>query len=327
MALYDEKLQAISDQLKKGISPQAEFVRSFLAWFGAERRGYRVVKNIRRALHRHKLATAPDFEYAYIDGNIKFVKAPGDEPDDSVDPTVQLSRLDAANRKPLIIAPDAPLQQAVTQMLAKNYSQLPVMTGVRDVKGLLSWRSIGSRLALKRPCPTAKDCMEEAKVLPADEPLLSAIAVIVERDCVLVKAADNTICGIVTAADLTGQFRLLAERFLLVGEIERGIRHILHEKFSAKELEQAKAPGDDREVTSVADLSFGEYVRLLQKESRWKRLGLEVDRVEFSKGLERVRDLRNDVMHFDPDGLEPIDVEFLDEFAGFLRQLRSMGAV
>ena len=42
--------------------------------------------------YRHKLATAPDFEYAYIDGYIRFVKAPGDGPDDSVDPTVRLSR-------------------------------------------------------------------------------------------------------------------------------------------------------------------------------------------------------------------------------------------
>ena len=68
-------------------------------------------------------------------------------------------------------------------------------------------------------------------------------------------------------------------------------------------------------------------MRLLEEESRWKRLGLEVDRAEFCKGLERVRDLRNDVMHFDPGGLEPADLEFLDEFAGFLRQLRSIGAV
>lgn len=327
MALYDEKLHGIAEQLRKGVIPQAEYVRSFLAWFGAERRGYRVVNHIRRALDRHKLATAPDFEYAYIDGYIKFVKAPGDGPEDSVDPTVRLSRLDAANRTPLAIAPDAPLQQAVTQMLAKNYSQLPVMTGTREVKGLVSWRSIGSRLALKRPCLTGKDCMEDVPVLASDEPLLSAISVIAERDCVLVQAPDKTICGIVTAADLTDQFRLLAEPFLLVGEVERGIRRILHGKFSAKELEEAKVPGDEREVSSLADLSFGEYVRLLQEESRWKRLGLEVDRVEFCKGLERVRDLRNDVMHFDPDGLEPTDIDFLDEFATFLRQLRSMGAV
>src|SRR6185436_17650138 len=129
-----------------------------------------------------------------------------------------------------VVAPDAVLQQAVTQMLTKDYSQLPVMTGSRDVKGLVSWRSIGSRMALKRPCKTVKDCMDDVPVLSSDEPLLSAIGVIASRDCILVQASDKTICGIVTAADLSVQFRLLAEPFLLVGEIERGVRHILHGK-------------------------------------------------------------------------------------------------
>src|SRR5260221_575996 len=136
MALYDEKLKVAAEQLKNGVSPQAEYLRSFLAWFGAERRGYRVVNDIRRALDRYKLSTSPDFEYAYIDSYIKFVKAKQDGLDDSVDPTVRLSRLDAANKAPVVVAPDAPLQEATTLMLTKDYSQLPVMTGPRDVKGL-----------------------------------------------------------------------------------------------------------------------------------------------------------------------------------------------
>ena len=37
-------------------------------------------------------------------------------------------------------------------------------------------------------------------MLPADQPLLSAIANIAESDCVLVQAADKTICGIVTGS-------------------------------------------------------------------------------------------------------------------------------
>jgi CBS domain-containing protein len=327
MALYDDKLQAIADQMKRGVSPQPEYVRSFLAWFGAERRGYRVVTSIRVALASHGLATTPDFEYAYIDGQIRFIKAPSTAPDDVVDPTVRLSRLDAANRTPLTITPDAPLQQAVTQMLAKNFSQLPVMTTPRDVKGLVSWKSIGSRLALKRPCASVKDCMEDVIVLRSDEPLLQAITTISEHDCVLVQAVDKTICGIVTATDLTDQFRLLAEPFLLVGEIERGIRHVLHGKFSVQELEQAKHPDDDREVTALADLTLGEYVRFLQDPARWNKINLAIDRAEFSSSLERVRDLRNEVMHFDPGGLEPSDIDFLREFATFLRRLRMIGAI
>lgn len=328
MALYDEKLTAIAEQLKNGVSPQPERVRAFLAWFGAERRGYRVVNDVRRALAKYKLATSPDVDDAYIDGQIRFIKENGvDAEDDRADPTVRLSRLDAANRPPTSIAPDAPLQQAVTIMLTKGYSQLPVMTGPRDVKGLVSWRSIGSRLALKRSCTVVRDCIDEVPVLAASEPLFSAIGTIASRDCVLVQATDRTICGIVTAADLNDQFRLLAEPFLLEGEIERGVRHVLHGKFSAKELLDSKAPGDERAIGSVNDLNFGEYVRLVQDANRWERLGLGVDRAEFCRGLERVRELRNDVMHFDPDGLEPVDVEFLREFASFLARLRAMGAV
>ena len=182
-------------------------------------------------------------------------------------------------------------------------------------------------MALKRPCGTVKNCMDDVSILSSDEPLLSAIGVIAARDCALVQATDKTICGIVTAADLSVQFRLLAEPFLLVGEIERGVRNILHGKFSARELEQAKAPGDGRQITGIPDLSFGEYVRLVQNEDRWNQLELEVDRAEFCKGLERVGDLRNDVMHFRPEGLESTDMEFLNEFAAFLRRLRSMGAL
>jgi hypothetical protein len=35
-----------------------------LSWFGAERRGYWKVKDIRKALNKLKLRTVPDFEQA-----------------------------------------------------------------------------------------------------------------------------------------------------------------------------------------------------------------------------------------------------------------------
>jgi hypothetical protein len=82
--------------LKNGVNPQSETVRAFLLWFYAERRGYRVVNHIRSALAQYRVSTSPDFEDAYIDGYITFVKAPGEGADESADPTVRLSRLDAA---------------------------------------------------------------------------------------------------------------------------------------------------------------------------------------------------------------------------------------
>ena len=130
------------------------------------------------------------------------------------------------------------------------------------------------------------------------------------------------------ASDFNDQFLRLAEPFLLVGEIEHGVRRILHGKFTVKDLEEAKAPGDDgRSIAAIADLTFGEYLKLLQPEKAWQKLNLEIDRAEFISKLDKIRSVRNDVMHFDPDGIEPSDLIALRDFARFLKGLRDLGAV
>jgi CBS domain-containing protein len=281
------------------------------------------------------VATSPDFEYTYIDGYIGFVSAPtkgdpttADLASTPIDPTYKIARLESANREPTSVKPEATLKQAVTLMLTNDFSQLPVMSGPRDVKGVVSWKTIGSRLALKRPCDTVKDCMEPAHLVSSDESFFSAMGTIAAYDYVLVQGRDKKICGIVTASDINDQFRRLAEPFLIVGEIENGIRRLIHGKFTEKELNDSKAPGEDgRPIEGVADLTFGEYIRLIENEKRWKKLGLEIDRGEFMTRLNKIREVRNDVMHFDPDGLEPSDLELLNEFAQFLKQLRDVGAV
>ncbi|WP_063900657.1 CBS domain-containing protein [Burkholderia ubonensis] len=330
MALAEEKLKLIADQLKKGVAPPRETVRSFLLWFDAERRSYRIVNNIRIALKRHGLVTKPDFDVMWLDASISFeLSRDGDAGvAPFTDPTYRVGRIDAANKLPVSVTPDSTLQQATTLMLANDFSQLPVMTGPRDVKGAVSWKTIGSRLALKRPCAKVRDCMESAHVVSADDSLGSVISKIAMHDYVLVQAKDRQITGIVTASDLNAQFQSLADPFLLVGEIESGVRLLLHGKFTVEDLESAKAPGDDgRAIQSPSDLTFGEYVRLLEPESRWQQLKLEVDRVTFLEQLSRVREIRNDVMHFDPDGLDLSDLVFLREFAGFLKRLRDVGAI
>jgi len=42
---------------------------------------------------------------------------------------------------------------------------------------------------------------------------------------------------------------------------------------------------------------------------------------------DRVRSIRNDVMHFDSDGVLSTDLERLREFAGFLQRLTALGVV
>jgi CBS domain-containing protein len=325
----EEKLRAIADQLRKGVRPPRETARTFLLWFGASRRGLNVCHGIRAHLARNGLQTVPDFEYTYIDGTIEFQKATGAKPDDAspTDPTHRIARLNSANKAPVSVKPDSTIQHVVTLMLTHDYSQLPVMTTPREVKGVVTWKSIGSRMALKQECTTAANAMEPAEIVGSNDSLFSAISTIAECDYVLVRGVDQQICGIVTASDLTEQFQKLAEPFLLVGEIENGVRRILSGKFTVQELTEAKAVEDsDRKVEAISDLTLGEYIRLMEAPVYWERLKLEVDRVEFTKRLHVIRDIRNDVMHFDPEGLDDDDLRTLREFAQFLKRLRDAGA-
>lgn len=144
----------------------------------------------------------------------------------------------------------------------------------------------------------------------------------------LVQAPDRIICGIVTAADFSEQFRQLAEPFLLVGEIENSVRKLIRGKFTATELAEVKDPDDkERKVDAVSDLTFGEYVRLLENESHWRKIGLALDRTEFIKRLIEIRDIRNDIMHFHPEGLAEDDLRTLRDFSKFMGRLRTLGAV
>jgi CBS domain-containing protein len=328
--MIDEKLKAIAEQLKKGVAPSKETVRTLLSWYGASRRGFRVSRRIQSRLAVYGIRTEPDFVYTYIDGYISFQKlavkeAPAE--DTATDPIHRIARLASANRTPVSVKPDSTLQQTITLMLTNDFSQLPVMTSTRELKGVVSWKTIGSRLALKRSCGNAQDCMESAHEVGIGDSLFSAIHTVVDHDYVLVRAEDKQICGIITASDLAEQFQRLAEPFLLVGEIENGVRCMLHGRFTKEELETAKLAEDKaRKVEAVSDLTFGEYIKLLEPEKNWAKVKLEIDRVEFVKRLHEVREIRNDVMHFDPDGLDEGDLKNLREFAQFLKRLRDVGA-
>ncbi|MBA2555929.1 MAG: CBS domain-containing protein [Chloroflexi bacterium] len=123
------------------------------------------------------------------------------------DPTYRIGKLAAANRPPVSIAVDAPLREAVTLMMLHDFSQLPVMQGTRAVKGIITWQSIGSRLALGTGGETVRDFMEPASEISADAALAAAIRTIVDRQYVLVRDAEQQISGIVTTTDVSLRFQ------------------------------------------------------------------------------------------------------------------------
>lgn len=76
---------------------------------------------------------------------------------------------------------------------------------------------------------------------------------------------DGIYSGIVTTADLSNQFAVLANPFLLAGEIERRLRRIVDRCFGVGDLQGIKDADDVfRTIESAADLTLGEFQRLLQ---------------------------------------------------------------
>jgi len=324
-----EKLAGIALAVENGAKPELITVRELLLWFGAQRRGYWITDDIRACLTEVNLITRPDFQWAYIDEPIEFVKRKRGKAskDERPDPTNRIGQLASANRAPIAVTRDDTVERAVTLMLANDFSQLPVMTGDRNVDGVISWRSLGSKLALKQECERVRDCMVPHREIYSDESLLSAIAPIVENEYVLVRDARNQISGIVTTSDLSVQFKQLGEPFLLIGEFENHIRRVLQGKFTAAQLEGAKDPGDEgRQIRGVADLTMGECKRLMENPKSWGKLKLAVDRKEFIERLEKVKTIRNDIMHFDPDGITDDDMDYLRGSARFLQKLAALGA-
>jgi hypothetical protein len=202
-----------------------------------------------------------------------------------------------ANQAIISVKPDSTLAEVVGLLLLKNFSQLPVMTNERDVKGVITWTSIGSRLALaKTSGEIARHFMEPHHEIRSSLSIFDAIPIIVTHQYVLVRSEDNKISGIITASDLSEQFRLLAEPFLLLGEIENLLRGLIADRFSSDDLAGVRDPGDSgRKIQGPDDLAFGEYLRLFEKPERWEQFGLAIDRVGFCRDLDSIRQIRNDV--------------------------------
>jgi len=194
------------------------------------------------------------------------------------------------------------------------------MSGVRDLKGAVSWRSI-ARARLARSEITLTDAiMRPAPEVRSYEELLGQIGLIYRTDFVFVRDEDDRICGVVTTADLTSQFQDLATPFFQLGEIERRLRRCINRVFSPDEL---RAVTRRNRLRSAADMTFGQYIQLLNDETRWQRLGSGFPCGLFIGYLDAARVVRNKVMHFGEE-LDPEDKDKLKRCLNCVRVLDSL---
>jgi predicted transcriptional regulator len=298
-------------------------VRDFLGYFHCEKRTKGNKGRIDNYLKTNNLETVPDYSSVWIDGDLTLKHKAKAKSKKNLDPIQRISILPSANKPPITITRDAKLSDAITLMMMHNYSQLPVLGNPKNVAGFITWETIGYGITNGKTSNDVKDYLNnKSNILEHDTPLLEAIKTVIDKEFVVVQKKDKSIAGIVTIADISTQFLTLTEPFLLLEQIENLIRQLLDEKFLVDDIKAFCLDEEfDREVEFIDDLTFGQYIRLIEKQENWDKLNLKIERVPFIKQLDLIRIIRNDIMHFDPEGITNEQKQSLVNMAKFLTEL------
>jgi len=338
-----ERLAVIAGDLGRGEPALGPTVRELLSWAGAQRRGPYVVQGIRQSLEDNGLDTDPDFEVTYIDSPVSFVRVPevvevevADAPlataDNATpdrqwaDPAFLVSRLKAFDGDVSYVAPTDSLELATTRLLADVADEIPVMTGRRSAKGVISWESIGRRLALGRTHGTVSDFMDPHVEVDMDDELSMLVERVSRHGFVLVRSRhrNNEIVGSMTSRDLARHLEMVGRPFRVIGEIERWLR-LLVIPHIGRDAALAIDPEDTGiAARSSANLSLGECQRWLEVDENWTKVSIPLDKTEFIKLLAKVRAIRNSVMHFNADAIDS-DLEELSDFSRLLQTVLQKG--
>jgi CBS domain-containing protein len=307
----------------EGGEPTAMSVRELLLHWGATTRGFEMDERIVADLENHGLATLPDFRRVTLDSRVVLGIVPQLVEETTVSPDVAvavigtatvaattddgdvgdigltLGNLPSAMGGLVSVTPQATFEEAITEMALNDFSQLPVMVKGRNLRGAVTWQSIAQTRLAKPDAPLGH------AIIPTsperyDRPLVEVLSRLVEEGFVFVEDDQRVISGIVTTADVVLLYGELALPFLLIGELDRRLRRLVARLRFDLVCGVCDADGA-RGLRSVDELTMGDYERVLQNQAIWESLGWPLDRVIFTRRLAELREVRNDVMHFNPD--------------------------
>jgi len=288
------------------------------------------VWRINEYLEQEKLIVEPNYQNGWIDEEIELKQKEkarikngnGDcvNKTETFDPISRLSLMKAASRTPTSVTRDSLLEKAYLLMWKNEFSQLPIMNNDREVLGIITWQSIAKGLITNKNSKSVRDFItDEFIVLDENTPIFDAIKEVIRVGVVFVKDKEKKIKGPITPSDLNEQFIEQIEPYILLEQIENYIRLILHNKIILEELQKLlRINEEDRIISSLSDLTFGEYIRVMQNSDMWELLALPFDKADFENDLESVRKIRNGVMHFHPDGISDNELKTLRKMSKFL---------
>lgn len=294
--------------------------------FGHHRRSWYIVEQINNFLSDNELELDGDLYRAWFYAELTLQHKKVATTKVCTDPIKRVSSLAAANHKPVFVSRNDELSHAITIMQQKDYSQLPVISGKgdRSLCGYISWKTIGLALWHGVKGDKVSDFMSSDVItIQSKTPLLEAINMISQNEFLLVLNEDKTFAGIITPSDIAGEFFSItqAEAFLLLEQIELQVRILIDRAELLVEDLKKVCNEEGRDVNCIDDLTFGEYQRLIEDPKNWEKFGIKNDHSDFIKFIDDIRNIRNDVMHFEPDGIGESKMQLLREMARYLTEI------
>ena len=230
--------------------------------------------------------------------------------------------------------------RALTIMIADEFSQVPIVSGKREVVGVVTWRSLACQNVQDNT--TAGDVCEPipgGTPFPLTTPVVDVLDLVFSADFVLTHNRENELCGIVTASDMTLWAKRYCKAFLAVDEIERHLRCALSNVDHAlldSALRSATANGDATDGAHIIDSwTFPLYRNFFDgDDAAWQelprgQLWSRIDRSEFRRRLQEANEARNRAFHFRTGADAPTaeerateresDADLLAQFAKCLR--------
>lgn len=345
-ARQDEFLSSAKQAAESG-SPHRMTVRELIGIWGARGRDYEVNERVDADLGNNGMTTMPDFRAVTLDNTVAIVlttqlaageaafaglgevsvdatvSAPAEvtESDDESgwDRGLTIGNLPSASRKICAVTPDATYEEAITLMLTNDYSQLAVMTGPRDLKGAVSWKSI-AKARNANSAAKLSAAIVRASDVPYTADLMSLLPAIQSQEFVFVRGADRTVTGIVTLADVVEVYGQMASPFFMIGRIDQSLRRIIEATIPMRTITHLCDLEGQRDLSICDQLTMGDYQRILENPDCWTRLGWSLDRKTFCARLEEIAQVRNNLMHFNSDPLPDNIVSMLQNFINLLHE-------
>jgi CBS domain-containing protein len=235
--------------------PERLTVRDLLRRWGAQERDRDVTNQIDADLANHGLLTVPDFRAVGLDTTVALTVTPDPEEEPPADKAAEtlapsqalhfatvsdgedseeigrtLGNVLPNDHQLISVTPSASLNEAITQMFLYDFSQVPVLSGDRDLRGAVTWRSIAVAHQAGADM-TLSEAMIPARDYPYNTRLLDVLDVLLKDEFVFVRSHDQRVYGIVTAADVVRVYDQMATPFFLIGEVDQELRRLIRNRF------------------------------------------------------------------------------------------------